>query len=86
MGGIDCLGIGAEHFPYNPRPLGKPFQTNAGTTVEDRDWAKTFVEGLGNISGMPLFTKALMRRNFTSEQIRKILGGNALRVFRQVWK
>ena len=84
--GLDCVGIGADHFPYNPRPLGKPFQKIGGTTIEDRDWGKTFVEGIENISGMPLFTQALVHRGLSSEAIRKILGGNAMRVFRQVWK
>jgi membrane dipeptidase len=26
VGGIECLGIGADHFPYNHQPVTKPFE------------------------------------------------------------
>lgn len=85
-GGIECLGIGADHFPYNPRPLGKPFQEIQGTHFEDMDWGKTFVAGLENISALPLFTQGLVSRGFSDSDIQKILGGNVLRVLQAAWK
>jgi len=42
--------------------------------------------GLEDASKMPNITAGLLSRGFTPEQIHKILGGNALRVFKQVWK
>ncbi len=42
--------------------------------------------GLEDVSKLPNLTAGLQRRGYTTEQIHKILGGNALRVFRQVWK
>lgn len=85
-GGIECLGIGADHFPYNRRPLAKPFDEAGGAKLEDMDWSKTFVVGLESISGMPLFTQGLVQRRFSDADIQKILGGNAMRVFRAAWK
>jgi membrane dipeptidase len=35
---------------------------------------------------MPLFTQGLVSRGFSDEEIDKILGGNVLRVLREVWK
>ncbi len=43
------------------------------------------VEGLEDISKLPRLTAGLLARGHSPEQVRKILGGNALRVFRQVW-
>ena len=85
-GGIDTVGIGADYFPYNPRPVGKAFEEQENCSIEDRDWSKTYVDGLEKISGLPLLTQGLVRRGFADDDIRKILGGNAVRVFQAVWK
>ncbi len=42
--------------------------------------------GLEDVSKMPNLTAGLQRRGYTTEQIQKILGGNAIRVLREVWK
>ncbi len=86
IGGIECVGIGADHFPFNPRPLKQPLIETATAWLEDRDWTETFVEGIVTIAGMPLFTQGLVGRGFSDEDIRKILGGNVMRVLRQAWK
>jgi len=38
---------------------------------------QTFVEGIGTIAGMPLFTQDLVGRGFSDRDIRKILGLSA---------
>jgi membrane dipeptidase len=42
--------------------------------------------GLEDISRLPALTEALLRRGHSDEVVLKILGGNYLRVFEQVWK
>jgi membrane dipeptidase len=42
--------------------------------------------GLEDVSKLPNLTAGLQRRGYSAENIHKILGGNALRVFRTVWK
>ena len=37
-------------------------------------------EGLEDVSGYPRVTEELLRRGYSEEDIRKILGGNLLRV------
>lgn len=86
VGGIACIGIGADHFPYNRRPVRKPFDRVGNNEIEDRDWSRTFVEGLENISAMPRFTEGLVQRGFSDDEIVSILGGNVLRVLKEVWK
>jgi len=41
-------------------------------------------EGLETPAGLPKITEALMQRGYSAEDCRKILGGNLLRVFREV--
>lgn len=42
--------------------------------------------GLEDVSRLPNLTAGLQARGYAVEQIRKIMGENALRVFREVWK
>jgi membrane dipeptidase len=39
---------------------------------------------LGDATGYPLITYHLLKRGYKAEDIRKILGGNFLRLFREV--
>lgn len=43
-------------------------------------------ERLEDMAGLPAITRALVRRGHPDETIVKILGGNLLRVFEEVWK
>lgn len=52
----------------------------------DYDGIPQTPRGLEDVSKLPNLTIGLLRRGYGAEQIHKILGGNALRVFRQAWK
>ncbi len=42
--------------------------------------------GLEDISKVPAITRTLVKRGHSDEVILKILGGNFMRIFEQVWK
>ena len=50
----------------------------------DFDGGPTPPRGMRDIRDLPMITEAMLRRGYTEERIRKFLGGNLLRVFRQV--
>lgn len=50
----------------------------------DFDGGPTPPRGLRDIADLPMLTEAMLRRGYSEERIRKFLGGNLLRVFRQV--
>jgi membrane dipeptidase len=50
----------------------------------DFDGGPPLPQGMEDISDYPEMTKAMQRRGYTDERIKKILGGNLLRVIRQV--
>ncbi len=52
----------------------------------DFDGVSALPIGLEDVSKLPNITQKLVERGYTEEQIKKILGGNFLRVFRQVLK
>ena len=43
-------------------------------------------EGIDSAADLPKITQSLLDRGYSAEDIRKILGGNLLRVFREVEK
>jgi len=50
----------------------------------DWDGINMVPSGLEDVSKMPALTTALLERGFSEEDVRKILGGNFLRVLRAV--
>jgi membrane dipeptidase len=52
----------------------------------DYDGAGSFPEGLEDVSGFPLITYHLLKRGYDPGDVKKILGGNLLRVFAAVEK
>lgn len=50
----------------------------------DLDGFPTPPLGMTDISDLPLLTEGMLRRGWSEERIRKFLGGNLLRVFREI--
>jgi membrane dipeptidase len=50
----------------------------------DFDGVTSLPEGIDSVADLPRITQALLQRGYTREQIHKILGGNFLRVMREV--
>src|ERR1051326_4263005 len=50
----------------------------------DFDGVTSLPEGIDSVADLPKITQALYQRGYTADQIRKILGGNFLRVMREV--
>jgi len=87
--GIDHVGIGTDNFQYETH------FTHVGRRSFERTYPGFFggygteekhAEGFSRWSDWPNLTAALLRRGFSAEQTKKVLGENFLRVFRAVWK
>ncbi len=68
VAGVDHIGLGSDFDGYGS-PLGGP------------DAPKVVMK---DVSEMPKITEELVSRGYTEEEIKKILGGNWLRVYREV--
>jgi membrane dipeptidase len=71
-----------DHIEYMVRVMG----IDHVALGSDFDGIPRVPAGLEDVSRLPNLTAGLVARGYSREQIRKILGGNALRVFREVWK
>ena len=63
-------------------------QSSSGPSVSERARAlharPPLPRGMRDVRDLPMITEAMPRRGYSEERIRKFLGGNLLRVFRQV--
>jgi membrane dipeptidase len=50
----------------------------------DFDGGPNLPRGFHDVSDLPMITDAMLRRGYSEERIKKFLGGNLLRVFRQI--
>lgn len=82
--GIDHIGLGPDHTEFE---IECNIWTPAPGWLEGVFYGVRdtyFIKGLNNVTGFPLFTEALVRHGFKEEEIKKVLGGNWLRVYKQV--
>ncbi|WP_210490883.1 dipeptidase [Microvirga antarctica] len=90
--GIDHVGVGTD-MSHGTYPDGDLIRNrNAGTAnryaqfVEDSPRSRRrYVEGFDDYGQLIEVTEAMSRRGFSGQDIEKILGGNLLRVYAQVW-
>ena len=75
--GIDAV---VEHIDYVAKVAGID-HVGLGS---DFDGFSLLPEGIASAADLPKITAALMERGYTPEQMKKILGGNLLRVFKEV--
>ena len=71
-----------DHIDYIVKLAGPDF-VGFGS---DFDGAGNYPEGMQDVTGYPLITYHLLKRGYSEENIRKILGGNFLRVFDEVMR
>ncbi len=74
------IGILIDHIDHIVKLVGVDY-VGLGS---DFDGAGNFPQGLEDVRGFPLITYHLLKRGYTEEDIKKILGGNFLRVFEEV--
>lgn len=76
--GIDHVGIGPDFVDYGLREnqllIGE--KDPLGTELDTK--------GVENITKIPYFTGALVKKGYSEDELSKILGGNFLRVFKRV--
>jgi membrane dipeptidase len=87
VGGIDCVGIGPDmmenwqHEYFRLATEEAPKYTSIPTTSMNYAYPK----GISSLAETPNITQGLFELGFDREEITKILGGNFMRLFAQVW-
>lgn len=72
---------------YAPYQTGQEEQQKKlAAALAGHDPREEQLEGFGGMQDLPLLTQGLLDRGYSPEDIRKVLGGNFLRVFSEVWR
>ena len=91
--GIDHVGIGTDFTQDQPKPFWRYINSQQGTKFPSTfidpevqfDEMQLYPLGLETPDEMPNVAEALLRRGYGPDDVAKILGGNWLRLFREVW-
>ena len=86
MVGIDHVGLGTDHFEAESEVRYAAFGTQFADTQRGFSRETVYAEGLERVEHLPNLTSELVKRGFSDEDIRKVLGANHLRLFEAVWK
>lgn len=85
--GVDHVGIGTDFFEGESRVrIDGLFRVRYPDVLRHYTLDTVYAEGFDGVACFPRLTEALVERGFSDDATLKILGGNFLRVFRQVWK
>ena len=91
--GIDHVGLGID-FEYIDESMQKDSLAHYEHFVKTGQWNPKdyppppyyYPEGLDDPRYFPNLTKALLERGYDEEETKKVLGGNFMRVYSQIWK
>lgn len=87
--GIDHVGIGTDYTQGQTKEFFDWLVTQQGTKPSPRRAEYPEVpfhpEGLETPDKMPIIAKELINRGYSTADITKVLGGNWIRLFNQVW-
>jgi membrane dipeptidase len=88
LGGVDCVGVGPDIMEnWDPHIVDYVSErTNTINGIPINHWKHGYPEGMKSNADLPRLTEGLFALGFNAEEVRKILGGNFLRVFNAVWK
>jgi membrane dipeptidase len=98
--GIDHIGIGldsnAEPGAYTRHDARRMAESYFGEGLPEnfydralaagRGKASVFTDGIYGVASYPNIVAHLLKRGFSHEDVKKVMGGNFLRVFQETWK
>ena len=88
--GINHVGIGTDYTQDRSREFFRWLVSQQGTKVNE-EWLAQFPDPVVHPAGMETpdklssVSRELQNRGYSDEDVAKVLGGNWLRLFRQVW-
>ena len=89
--GVDHVGFGFDLVPFWTKTVWDgPEHMNIATSIlyphKVARFEEVYVEGFNGISDTIRITAELVTRGYSDDDIKKILGGNWLRLIKDVWK
>ncbi len=94
MVGVDHVSLGTDHTQDQPEEFWKFIGGQQGTKYPSKftppnggplPWYDQYPDDLKTPDQLPIMSEALLNRGYSDEDVLKILGGNWLRLFGDVW-
>ena len=94
MVGVDHVAIGTDHTQDQPDEFWRYIGSQQGTKFpstftqvdeKPKPWRDLYPDELETPAQLPVMSETLLNRGYSDEDVRKILGGNWLRLFEEVW-
>jgi membrane dipeptidase len=80
--GVEHIAVGPDYVEYALDLMHADMTAGDALVDYGEDWQ--FPEGLRHVETLPIFTAGLLQRGYGDEDAAKIVGGNVLRVLREV--
>ena len=84
VAGIDHVAIGTDSFFGDHVALHKEVMKFIDISRILHESEVAYIDGIENPSEIPNVTRGLVKRGYSDEEIKKVIGGNVLRVFEEV--
>jgi membrane dipeptidase len=86
--GTDCIGVGPDIMENWDDNLVNYISERATTMngIPVMHWKHGYPKGMSTNAQLPDVVAGMLKMGFSKEDLKKFLGGNFMRVFRQVWK
>lgn len=83
--GIDHVGLGTDFMEEIPAEIMVAALKGISEENLEKFYSSTIVEGFESPSEFPRVTEGLLSRGYSSQDVKKIMGGNWLRLYEKVW-
>jgi len=84
--GIDHVGLGTDFMEEIPAEIMMASLKGISAENLQKYYSSTLVEGFESVAEFPGVTEGLLSRGYRPEDVKKIMGGNWLRLFERVWR
>jgi len=83
--GVDHVGLGTDFMEEMPEEIMAAALKGISAENLKKYYSSKTVEGFESISGCSKVTEGLLGRGYSREDVKKIMGGNWMRLYREVW-
>ncbi len=83
--GIDHVGLGPDFMEDMPEEILASALKGLSTSEKEKYFSTKVIQGFESISECPRVTRGLLDRGYSMGQVEKIMGGNWLRLYEEVW-
>jgi len=82
---IDHVGLGPDFMEDMPEEILASALKGLSTSEKEKYFSTKVIQGFESISECPRVTSGLLARGYSMGQVEKIMGGNWLRLYKEVW-